>query len=107
MQIVLAEAKKAKARKVVKVSLKIGDLAGIFPDSLSFCFDLLAKDTIVEGALLTIEKVPVRGYCPHCNRDFLVEEHQYLCKECGNPKIELTTGRELQIDHLEIEDEAN
>lgn len=107
MQIVLAEAEKAKARKVVKVSLKIGDLAGIFPDSLSFCFDLLAKDTIAEGAALIIEKVPLRGYCPHCNKVFLIKDNQYLCQHCGNLKIELTTGRELQINHLEIEDEAD
>lgn len=106
MQIILAEAEKAKARKILKVSLSIGDLTGVFPDSLSFCFELLSKGTIAEGAKLTIEKVPIRGYCPHCNKAFLIEDNQYFCQHCKNLKIELTTGRELQIDHLEIEDET-
>ena len=107
MQIVLSEAEKAKARKVLKVCLKIGDLAGVLPDSLSFCFGLLSKGTIVENATLTIEKVPIRGYCPLCNQVFLIDNNQYLCQNCGNLKIELTSGRELQIDHLEIEDETD
>lgn len=107
MQTVLAEAEKAKAQKVVKVSLKIGDLTGVFPDSLSFCFELLSKGTIAEGAALNIEKVPIRGYCPHCNKTFLIEDNNYFCQYCNNLKIELTSGRELQIDHLEVEDETD
>jgi len=107
MQIILTEAEKAKARKVVKVSLKIGGLTGVFPDSLSFCFDLCSKGTIAENADLIIEKVPIRGYCPHCNKVFLIEDNKYLCQNCGNLKIELITGRELQINHLEIEDETD
>jgi len=107
MQIVLAEAERAEARKVLKVSLKIGDLTAVSPDSLSFCFELLAKGTIAEDSTLIIEKVPIMGYCPHCKKVFSIEDNQYLCQNCGNHKIELTTGRELQINHLEIEHETD
>ena len=107
INITLAEAEKAKAQKVVKVSLKIGDLTGVFPDSLSFCFELLSKGTIAEGATLTIENVPIRGYCSHCDKSFLIEDNHYLCQHCKNPTIELTSGRELQIDHLEVADETD
>jgi hydrogenase nickel incorporation protein HypA/HybF len=107
MGIILAEAKKAKAQKVLKVHLRIGELAQVFPGSLSFCFDFCAKGTIVEAAKLTIERVPVRVYCSSCDETLLVENNRYFCKNCGNLKIELVTGRELQINHLEIEDEAN
>jgi hydrogenase nickel incorporation protein HypA/HybF len=107
MQIVLSEAEKANARKVLKVSLKIGELAGVVPDSLSFCFELLAKSTIAENATLTIEKVPVSGYCTHCDKVFSIENNHYRCQYCGNSRIELVSGQELKIDHLEIEDEAD
>jgi len=107
MQIVLAEAEKARARKVLKVDLKIGDLAGVLPDSLHFCFELLSKSTIAENAVLSIEKVPIRAHCDQCEKDFLVEDNQYRCPECKNSKIELISGRELQIDRLEIEDETD
>ncbi len=107
MQIVLAEAEKAKARKVLKVYLKIGDLAGVLPDSLHFCFELLSKATIAENAVLSIEKVPIRAHCDQCEKDFAIGDNQYCCPECGNSKIELVSGRELQIDRLEIEDETD
>ena len=107
MDVALTEAKKAKARKVKKISLKIGELTGVFPDSISFCFELLSKGTIAEGATLTIENVPIRGYCSHCDKSFLIEDNHYLCQHCKNPTIELTSGRELQIDHLEVEDETD
>ena len=107
MQTVLAEAEKAHARKVLKVSLKIGELAGVMPDSLMFCFDLLAKSTIAENATLIIEKVPVSAHCNHCDKTFSIENNHYCCKDCGNSRIKLISGQELQIDHLEIDDEAD
>ena len=107
MEIVLSEAEKTRARKVVNVTIKVGELAGVLPDSLTFCFNLLAQSTIAEHASLTIEKVPIKGYCSLCSREFVITENLYHCTTCGNARIELTSGRELQIDHLEIEDEAD
>jgi hydrogenase nickel incorporation protein HypA/HybF len=107
IQIVLDEAKKARARSVKMVSLKVGELAAVMPDSLSFCFEFLARSTIAEHATLTIEKVPARGHCAKCNRVFLIEQSRYQCELCGNNRIELVSGNELQIDRLEIEDEAD
>jgi len=107
MQLVLAEAEKANARKVITVSLKVGELTGVVPDSLSFCFELLSKSTIAENAKITIEKVPIRGYCSQCKDDFAITHNLYRCTTCGNTQIDLTSGRELQIDHLEIENETD
>jgi len=107
MDVVLSEAQKAKARRVVKVTLKIGDLAGVVPDSLSFCFELLSKSTIAENATLTIEKVPIRGHCPQCENDFVIKDNRFCCDTCGNVHIELTSGRELLVGRLEIEDETD
>ncbi len=107
LDVVLAEAGKVHARKVLRVSLKIGDLAGVVPDSLSFCFDLLSKSTIAEGATLTIERIPIKGYCPLCKNEFIIADNRYLCRKCGNKRIELTSGRELQIGSLEVEDETD
>lgn len=107
MEIVLDEAKKARARSVKMISLKVGELAGVLPDSLSFCFEFLARSTIAEHATLTIEKVPARGRCVQCNQVFLIDQNRYQCELCGNSRIELVSGKELQIDRLEIEDETD
>jgi len=107
MQIVLSEAERTRARKVLTVTIKVGELAGVLPDSLSFCFNLLAQSTIAENASLVIETVPVRGYCPQCTSEFVIADAGYHCKDCGNRRIELISGRELQVGQLEIEDETD
>ena len=79
IQLVLAEAEKAHARKVLKVSLNFGELTGVVSDSLSFCFDLLSKSTIAENAKITIEKVPIRGYCSPCKVNFVITHNPTEC----------------------------
>ncbi len=101
---VLAEAEKAHATKVLSISLRIGELSGVFADALSFCFGLCVKGTIIEGAELKIEKVPIRGYCGKCDQSFLIQDSRFICDACGNLKVELTSGRELQISELVVDD---
>lgn len=107
IQTVLAEADRAKAHKVLKVTLNIGDLSGVLPESLTFCFELLAKSTIAENATLVINKLPIRARCPQCTIAFEISNHRYMCPQCGEAAIELTSGRELQIARLEIENETD
>lgn len=76
MQIVRAEAQKAHAKRVIKVSLLIGDLTGILPDSLSFCFDLVSRETVAEGATFAIERVPIRGHCARCDKSFVIDDNR-------------------------------
>lgn len=107
MQVVLEEAEKARARKVIKVTLNIGELACVLPESLTFCFELLAKSTIAEKATLVINRVPIRARCSPCGTSFEISDNRYLCPDCGRTAIELTSGRELQIARLEIENETD
>lgn len=48
------------------VTLEVGKLAAVVPDSLRFCFDIYAKDTMIEGAELEIIEIPVRAHCRDC-----------------------------------------
>jgi len=44
----------AKGRRVVRVTLEVGALSGVMTDAIAFCFDVVAKGTPVEGAVLDI-----------------------------------------------------
>jgi hydrogenase nickel incorporation protein HypA/HybF len=52
--IVAIVAEAANGRRVVKVTLEIGAQAGVLSDAIAFCFDVVAKGTPVEGAVLDI-----------------------------------------------------
>lgn len=48
----------AAGAKVRRVKLEIGKQAGVLAESIRFCFDICAKGTLVEGALLEIVEPP-------------------------------------------------
>jgi hydrogenase nickel incorporation protein HypA/HybF len=90
--------------RVQRVNLQVGRLSAIVPDSLLFCFDLVIKDTPLEGAELSIEEVPVVARCKDCQTQWTVTEPVFICNACQSGAIDMLSGRELDITSIEIED---
>jgi len=90
--------------RVAAVHLKLGKLTTFVPAAVTFYFDALAAGTPLEGAGLVIEEVPVAGTCRACGAPITVEELPFICRFCGSPDLEITAGRELVVDALEIRD---
>ncbi|MHB9863979.1 hydrogenase maturation nickel metallochaperone HypA/HybF [Streptomyces sp. YIM S03343] len=87
------------------VRLEVGELAGVVPDALSFCFQLACEGTLLEGAELVAEPVPGRARCTPCARDWAVGMPPLLtCPHCGGGATELLSGRELRITGVRWED---
>lgn len=47
-----------RTKPVRRVSLRVGALNRLAPDSLRFCFEAASRGTVVEGAKLEIEETP-------------------------------------------------
>lgn len=88
--------------RVVRVNLKVGKLSAIVPDSLHFCFEVAAKDTLLEGATLAIEELPVVARCNDCHFEWTIDSPVFTCQKCRSGRIELLSGRELDIQSIEI-----
>lgn len=83
---------------VRSVRLRVGELAGVVPDALSFCFELACADTVLEGAELVTDEVPGRARCAPCAHEWAVGMPPLLsCPRCGGGRTDLLSGRELQI----------
>ena len=91
---------------VRSVRLKIGELAGVVPDSLEFCFSAIVNGTPLEGARLDIEKIPLVCSCMDCGTTFPVRESVFMCSSCGSSRTSILSGRELQVTEIEIADEG-
>jgi hydrogenase nickel incorporation protein HypA/HybF len=90
---------------VRSVRLQVGELAGVVPDALSFCFELACAGTVLEGAELVTEAVPGRARCAPCAHEWAVGMPPALtCPRCGGSTTQLLTGRELQILSVQWED---
>ena len=91
--------------RVERINLKVGKLSAIVTDSLRFCFEIAAKETQLDGAELFIEEIPVVALCNSCRHEWTIENPVFKCEKCNSGEIELLSGRELDIDSIEIADE--
>ncbi|MFF7144509.1 hydrogenase maturation nickel metallochaperone HypA [Streptomyces nodosus] len=90
---------------VCSVRLQVGELAGVVPEALSFCFELACAGTVLEGAELITETVPGRARCAPCAHEWAVGVPPLLsCPRCDGGRTDLLSGRELQIVGVRWED---
>ena len=87
-----------------RVGVRIGELAGIDPDSLRFCFQALVSDTELREIELEIQSCPRRQHCLACGLEFTVRDHDFQCPECGSLNTEYVSGDELELAYLEVEE---
>jgi hydrogenase nickel incorporation protein HypA/HybF len=104
LESVQKEAELREGARMLTVGLRIGELAGVDPDSLTFGWEAITKDTLFEDLKLKIKAVPWLNCCDKCQNTFGVVEYQTKCPVCGNLKTDLVSGDELEITYFEIEE---
>ena len=93
----------AEDRRVLLVTLRVGQLRQVIPDSLAFYFEIVARDTLVEGARLEQVVVPVRMRCDDCAHEW-EPDVMFRCPECDGVG-EVLAGDELEVDSIEVEED--
>lgn len=96
-------AKKARAERVVKINLVVGDYSGFIGDSISMYFDILAEGTICDGAKLNIRKVHPMLRCRNCGELFKKVPFSFECPKCGDEGGPTEIGKEFYIESIEVE----
>lgn len=103
LQIIEDNARRADAGRVRAVWLEIGRLSSVEPDALRFCFDVVVKDTLADGARLEIIDVPGSAWCLQCSQTVEVAARYDECPLCGSYQLQVTGGTEMRVKELEIE----
>ena len=94
--VVDAVTERTGSAPVACVRVRVGRLAGVVPDAMRFCFELVTAGTPLEGAALEIEQPEGRGHCRTCGQDVALAEPILLC-DCGSADVEVVAGRELAV----------
>ncbi len=93
----------SKEEKVEKVFLKIGKLSGVVKDALLFSFEIAAKDSQMENAVVEIEELPVIVFCDSCEMSLeLGDPPIFRCENCGEATPKIEQGKELEIVSVEL-----
>jgi hydrogenase nickel incorporation protein HypA/HybF len=96
-----AEARARGATVVHRLSVRIGELAGVEIDLLRTAYDTFRDRTICRDADLEICAVPARWACSRCGGG-IARGAMLQCVACGAP-AELVEGGELTLERIEME----
>ena len=99
--VVDAVLEKLPERQITVVSLAIGTLSGVEPDSVRFCFGLVTAGTALDGVELRISRPSGRAHCSSCQSDFDLDSCIMLCA-CGSADVRATSGHQLLISSVRV-----
>jgi hydrogenase nickel incorporation protein HypA/HybF len=106
LNLVLKHAKENRAKKVVSVHLRIGEMTDLQDEWIQRYFDHLSKKTLAEGAVLKIERSPVVFGCKDCEKDFEVQKddlrEDISCPDCKGKNFIFVSGREFLVKSIEV-----
>jgi hydrogenase nickel incorporation protein HypA/HybF len=93
----------AAGRRVVRVSVTIGALRQVLPESLAFYFQIVSHGTVCEGALLEPWLAPARMRCG-CGEEWELEDPSFRCPRCASGKVSVLDGDQLLLESIEVEE---
>ena len=102
VQLIEDAAREQAFGKVTAVWLEIGQLSGVEVEAMKFCFDVVTRDGIADGARLEIIATPGSGWCMQCSRTVPMSEVFGECPDCGSHQMQVTGGTEMRVKELEV-----
>ena len=102
LQVIEDAARQDPFSQVVAVWLEIGELSGVEPEALAFCFDAVTRGSVAAGACLEIVAVPGQAWCAACHQSVPVKEIFDACPHCGGYPLQVTDGRQMRVKEIEV-----
>jgi hydrogenase nickel incorporation protein HypA/HybF len=91
------------AQRAGEISVEIGALSCVDPDSLDFCFQAITKGTRLEDARLKIVEIKPRARCRECQHEYEVRWDDFRCTACGSAEFDVLIGRDISVKEVEVE----
>lgn len=106
VEVASAEAARAGAARVTRVTCRIGALCQVEEHMLALAFEAARRGTRCAAASVRIEKSPLRARCPACGGDFVIQRWDWICPACGGEGVVQPGGDELELVSIDAEVEA-
>jgi hydrogenase nickel incorporation protein HypA/HybF len=102
--IVATVEKHAAGRRVTLVTLLVGRLRQVVPETLAFYFDFITRGTVCEGARLEQHVLDARLRCDPCGTEWEIDVPAFRCPSCAGSDILVVAGNEFQVESIEVEE---
>ena len=90
--------RRARGRPVARVGVRAGTLLRVDPEAFQVCFELVALDSVAEGAYTEVTITPVHVRCGACDLDLETHDPFPACPSCGGVQLERHGGDELLLE---------
>jgi len=107
---VLAEAKRRDAHKVEQVVLEVGEFTMLGSEQLKFAYEVLSKDTLLQGSELSIHSIKGKIKCDACGYEGslqVAEDTPHIsvpileCPKCHSA-AKIVEGRECAVRNVRM-----
>jgi hydrogenase nickel incorporation protein HypA/HybF len=102
LEIVERTARDNGAARVTLVCIEIGALSHVEPDALRFCFDVVTRESLAEGARLDIRATPGEAWCMPCGMTVPLPRLGEACPRCGSYQLSISSGDAMRVREIEI-----
>jgi hydrogenase nickel incorporation protein HypA/HybF len=97
------ESAKRNAKHVRLINLKVGSGLGMDEESVRLHFEALSEGTVVDGAVIAVNFIPVKLKCPSCGDLFERPKKSLQCPQCRVLGNATDIGREFIVESFETE----
>lgn len=92
---------RADGRSVRRLGVRAGTLLRVVPEAFEQSFEMVATDSVAEGAEIEVTLVPVQVRCRACQAEFTSDEEPLECPSCSSEDLDQDGGDELILEWLE------
>jgi len=103
LKIALEHAEKANAREVTGLNVVIGELSSMVDDSIQFYWEVIAKETIAEKAVLNFRRIPAELQCMTCFNTYHPKDGELICPQCKGVGAKVISGEEFFLESIDVE----
>jgi hydrogenase nickel incorporation protein HypA/HybF len=104
LDAIRAETRLHGGAHATRAGLRIGEIAGVEPESLRFCLETLAAGDELAPIAFDLEIRPWTRRCRECGTEFHVVDYNPACSACGSASTEAAGGDEMEFSYLELEE---
>jgi hydrogenase nickel incorporation protein HypA/HybF len=109
ISVALETAKQNNAKKVLSVTVEVGELAMVNPEQLTFMYEVLTEDEeltkgdLLKGSKLNLVTVPAVMECQSCGyRGPITDKYTCACPRCSLT-MRAVEGRDICLKTMEID----
>ena len=102
VEIALETARIHEAGRISSVEVEVGQSAGVVREAMEFAWEAAGRGTLLEGASLVLNEIPLMVRCRTCHKTFHPDELFDPCPACGDVNPEVISGKELRVVAIEV-----